>query len=113
MDNLFIGQELLSDIVTWGEKYLHHWEQGTYYCAGCANPLYSSEDKYKGPCIWPSFRKPIDDASSLLARVVFPYNKYTVTVKEVYCKKCLLFVGHQFEDAVAKGDTHPDARWRQ
>lgn len=105
-------QELLSDIVSWLERYLHHWESGTYCCSRCTNPLYSSDDKYKGPCIWPSFRKPINK-SALLERVVFPYNKYTVTVKEVYCQNCRLFVGHQFEDAVAKGDTHPEARWRQ
>jgi peptide-methionine (R)-S-oxide reductase len=102
----------LSDIVSWGERYLHHWEIGTYICSRCCNPLYSSSDKYKGPCVWPSFRKPVNE-DALLARTVYPYNKYTVTVKEVYCGKCKLFVGHMFEDAVQKGDTHPDARWRQ
>ena len=49
--------ELLSDIVTWGEEFLHHWEKGKYHCARCSMILYSSEDKWKGPCVWPSFRK--------------------------------------------------------
>ena len=49
--------ELLSDIVTWGEVFLHHWEAGKYHCARCSTVLYSSEDKWKGPCVWPSFRK--------------------------------------------------------
>lgn len=51
--------ELLSDIVTWGERYLHHWEQGVYLCSRCHYPLYQSQDKYKGPCVWPSFRESI------------------------------------------------------
>ncbi|RYY82016.1 hypothetical protein EON63_14225 [archaeon] len=103
--------ELLSDIVTWGEKYLHHWELGTYRCAQCQHPLYSSLDKYKGPCVWPSFRGPAR-ADSLHIRKVYPYNKYTVSVYEVYCNKCKLFIGHQFDDARDKGDVHPGARWR-
>ncbi len=115
--------ELVSDIITWGERYLHHWGKGIYFCSRCRIPLYSSEDKYKGPCIWPSFRQPIaevfpDSVQSspkpigISTKQVYPYNKYTVVVKEVYCGGCNLFVGHQFEDGRAKGDTHPDARWR-
>jgi hypothetical protein len=103
--------ELVSDIITWGEMYLHHWEKGTYRCARCSIALYSSEDKWVGPCVWPSFRKPIDD-DAISATEVFPYNRYTVTVKEVYCSKCDLFLGHQFEDGALKGDRHPNARWR-
>ena len=103
--------ELLSDIVTWGEMYLHHWKEGVYSCSRCNNPLYRSNDKYRGPCVWPSFRKPIHD-NAITAVTVSPYNSYTVTVKEVYCSKCDLFVGHQFQDGRIKGDTHPDACWR-
>jgi peptide-methionine (R)-S-oxide reductase len=103
--------ELLSDILTWGERYLHHWKEGLYVCSKCNHALYSSSDKYKGPCIWPSFRQPINP-SSLATTVVYPYNNYKVEVREVYCGSCDLFVGHQFEDAREKGDTHPDARWR-
>mmetsp|Transcript_8729 Transcript_8729/g.14529 ORF Transcript_8729/g.14529 Transcript_8729/m.14529 type:complete len:167 (+) Transcript_8729:59-559(+) len=103
--------ELLSDIITWGEQFLHHWESGTYFCSRCSTPLYSSEDKYKGPCVWPSFRRPIEP-DSIATRTVSPYNNYKVTVKEVYCGNCELFVGHQFEDAREKGDIHPQAHWR-
>jgi peptide-methionine (R)-S-oxide reductase len=103
--------ELVSDIVTWGERYLQHWDSGVYECSRCFTPLYRSEDKYKGPCVWPSFRKPITELS-VSARQVFPYNRYQVTVKEVYCAECDLFIGHQFEDARAKGDMHPEAHWR-
>lgn len=103
--------ELVSDILTWGELYLHHYERGVYKCGRCMNPMYSSDSKWKGPCVWPSFREPISP-DAISATEVYPYNNYTVVVKEVYCGKCDLFVGHQFEDGIAKGDSHPNAHWR-
>lgn len=103
--------ELLSDIVTWGELYLHHWHQGIYNCSRCGNLLYRSQDKWKGPCVWPSFRKPADDLS-ISTTEVKSYNGYSCTVKEVYCRRCDLFIGHQFRDGKDKGDNHPEAEWR-
>lgn len=103
--------ELLSDVVTWGELFLLHWLPGVYNCSKCGNPLYSSEDKYKGPCVWPSFRRPVRE-NAISTITVHPYNSYVVEVKEVYCRGCDLFVGHQFEDAKEKGDTDPNAHWR-
>jgi hypothetical protein len=103
--------ELVSDILTWGELYLYHYEAGIYKCARCKNSLYHSSSKWKGPCVWPSFRAPVSaDATSTTE--VYPYNNYSVVVKEVYCSKCDLFLGHQFEDGVVKGDDHPKAHWR-
>ena len=103
--------ELVSDIVTWGEIYLHHWERGLYHCSRCDNLVYSSADKWKGPCVWPSFRQPHGE-DAIATRVVFPYNSYLCVVNEVYCGKCFLFLGHQFEDGRDKGDTHEEAHWR-
>lgn len=103
--------ELLSDIVTWGEMYLHHWQTGIYECSRCSNSLFSSEDKWKGPCVWPSFRREVSDSSCSHERVE-GYNNYTCAVDEIYCMNCQLFVGHRFEDGKLKGDSHPDARWR-
>jgi peptide-methionine (R)-S-oxide reductase len=103
--------ELVSDIITWGERYLHHWERGVYRCSRCSQILFRSIDKYKGPCIWPSFRQPIEADAVIFCRV-YPYNRYTVAVDEVYCSQCDLFIGHRFEDAKLKGDTHPLAHWR-
>lgn len=103
--------EVLSDLFTWGERYLHNWQEGIYSCSRCLSAVYSSQDKYRGPCVWPSFRKPINN-NAVITREVLSYNGYDVTVKEVYCATCRLFMGHQFEDARAKGDNHPEAHWR-
>lgn len=103
--------ELISDIVSWGEMYRHVYEAGIYHCARCDNELYAATDKWNGPCVWPSFRKAYNE-KSLHSDIVFPYNKYTVEVRELYCSHCQLFIGHAFEDGIVKGDSHPEARWR-
>ena len=36
------------------------WAVGTYVCARCQRPLFASKDKWSGPCVWPSWRRPID-----------------------------------------------------
>merc|ERR1719221_312556 len=79
------------------EAFLDHWKDGTYNCARCSRPLYSSSSKWKGPCAWPSFRKALDQAITEVS--VSNYNAYTCTVLEIYCGGCQLFIGHAFEDA--------------
>ena len=102
---------VLLRIITWGEMYRYHYDKGFYKCARCKLLLFSHESKWNGPCVWPSFRAGVS-ASSLSACRVSPYNNYTVTVKELYCGGCSLFIGHQFEDGKVKGDSHPEAQWR-
>mmetsp|Transcript_6949 Transcript_6949/g.20434 ORF Transcript_6949/g.20434 Transcript_6949/m.20434 type:complete len:225 (+) Transcript_6949:165-839(+) len=102
--------ELLSDLSTWGERYLDHWESGTYLCARCRRRLYKSSDKWSGPCAWPSWRRCLPGAVRKLP--VVGYGSYRCAVHELYCDRCELFLGHQFEDAIEKGDTHPEARFR-
>lgn len=103
--------ELLSDLITWGELYTDSWENGNYACARCERVLYSSSDKWRGPCVWPSFRSAASEGV-LLEAEVSDYNNYQVAVREIYCGGCELFVGHAFEDGPQKGDSHPEARWR-
>ena len=43
--------ELISDIITWGEEYRHHFEEGIYKCSKCDQALYSSKDKWNGKII--------------------------------------------------------------
>eukprot|EP01035_Chromulina_nebulosa_P039024 gene39024-52725_t len=61
--------ELLSDLITWGEFYLNTWRAGVYVCSKCSHPLYSSRDKYHGPCVWPSFRQPLSEHALSLTTV--------------------------------------------
>ncbi|MDW4550416.1 peptide-methionine (R)-S-oxide reductase MsrB [Defluviimonas sp. D31] len=66
---------------------------GTYYCAGCDLPLYSSETKYDSGTGWPSFWEPLPDAVGtkpdwgLLGRRT-----------EVHCRRCGGHLGHVFDD---------------
>ena len=95
------------------EQYNAHWAPGLYACARCSQALYSSKDKFVGPCMWPSFRKAHARASlHTLPVPTGAYNRYTCEVHELYCAGCHLFLGHQFADGAECGDIHPEAGWR-
>ncbi len=67
--------------------------QGTYLCAGCDLPLFSSETKYDSRTGWPSFYQPI--ANALGSR-----RDYALMIPrtEVHCRRCGGHLGHVFED---------------
>ena len=75
-------------------KYHDHHEQGTYLCAACKTPLFSSGTKFESGTGWPSFYQPVaaqnveelTDTSHGMVRV------------EVRCGKCGGHLGHVFED---------------
>jgi len=66
---------------------------GTYLCAGCGNPLFSSEAKYDSGSGWPSFYEPIEPDKVDTE----PDNSYGRRV-EILCSKCEAHLGHVFED---------------
>ena len=66
---------------------------GVFSCAGCAQPLYSSDTKFDSGTGWPSFWKALDNA--VLER---PDTGLTVTPTEVLCSRCGSHLGHVFDD---------------
>ena len=70
-----------------------NYTPGTYQCAGCALPLYSSETKFHSGTGWPSFWKPLDNAVGTSSD-----NSYFMSRTEVHCRRCGGHLGHVFED---------------
>ncbi|GAB4473682.1 MAG: peptide-methionine (R)-S-oxide reductase MsrB [Elainellaceae cyanobacterium] len=69
---------------------------GTYVCAACDLPLFSSETKYDSGTGWPSFYAPIDGAIGTTID-----NSYLMTRTEVHCRRCGGHLGHVFDDGPA------------
>lgn len=73
-----------------------NYAAGTYSCAGCDLPVYSSKHKYDSGTGWPSFWQSLPDAvrtkddSSLIR-----------TRTEVHCRRCGSHFGHIFSDGPA------------
>jgi peptide-methionine (R)-S-oxide reductase len=66
---------------------------GTFLCAGCGQPLFTSDTKYESGSGWPSFYQPMpeavettEDRSHFMART------------EVHCRRCGGHLGHVFDD---------------
>lgn len=69
---------------------------GTYVCAGCALPLFTSETKFDSGTGWPSFYKPIDGALGTKTD-----RKLFVARTEYHCSRCGGHQGHVFKDGPA------------
>ncbi len=67
--------------------------KGTYHCAGCDLPLYSSDTKFESGTGWPSFWDPLPNAVET-ERDIGILGIRT----EVHCRRCGGHLGHVFTD---------------
>ena len=67
--------------------------KGTFVCAGCQLPLFSSAAKYDSGTGWPSFWQPLPDAidTQVDFRLIIPRTEY-------HCRRCGGHQGHVFGD---------------
>ncbi|WP_066799031.1 peptide-methionine (R)-S-oxide reductase MsrB [Sphingomonas soli] len=67
--------------------------QGTFFCGGCALPLFNSKTKFESGTGWPSFYAPAPNA--VLTR---PDHSLGMVRTEVLCRRCGGHLGHVFDD---------------
>jgi peptide-methionine (R)-S-oxide reductase len=67
--------------------------KGTFACAGCDLPLFSSDTKFESGTGWPSFYQPLSNAVETKAD-----RSFFMTRTEVHCARCLGHLGHVFDD---------------
>ena len=66
---------------------------GTYACAGCDLPLFSSQTKFNSGTGWPSFYAPLDSAVGTTTD-----RNWGMLRTEVHCRRCGGHLGHVFDD---------------
>ena len=66
---------------------------GTFHCAGCDRPLFSSATKYDSGTGWPSFWQPLQGAVGTRDKTFL-----FMTQTEVHCSRCGGHLGHVFGD---------------
>ncbi len=75
-------------------NYLDTKKKGTFYCSGCALPLFKSDDKFNSGTGWPSFFQPVNEKNV----GELPDNSHGMRRVEVVCNRCDGHLGHVFED---------------
>ncbi len=67
--------------------------KGTFHCAGCNLPLFSSSTKFESGTGWPSFWAPLHDAVGEDRDTAFGMLRV-----EIHCRRCGGHLGHVFND---------------
>ena len=75
-------------------KYWDNKKAGTYHCAGCNQPLYSSRDKFKSGTGWPSYTRAVEEKAIERHQDL----AYGMVRTELRCSRCGGHLGHVFDD---------------
>jgi peptide-methionine (R)-S-oxide reductase len=75
---------------------LHEERAGTFACAGCDLPAFSSKTKFDSGTGWPSFWAPLDNAITTRED-----KSYGMVRTAVMCHRCEGHLGHVFNDGPA------------
>lgn len=78
------------------------YAKGTYVCAGCGTPLFSSAAKYDSGSGWPSFAAALDEKNLEFRKDT----SFQMERIEVRCAVCGAHLGHLFDDGPAPTSEH-------
>jgi len=75
-------------------RYWDEHRAGTYRCAGCGEPLFSSDTKFESGSGWPSFYQPLEGG-----KIEEDQDRaYGMVRTEAKCANCGGHLGHVFPD---------------
>jgi peptide-methionine (R)-S-oxide reductase len=75
-------------------EYWNAKQHGVYRCAGCGQPLFSSQAKFDSGTGWPSFYEPLDEESVATE----DDSSFFMRRTEALCSRCGGHLGHVFND---------------
>ena len=83
--------------VPFSGEYVYSKDKGTYNCAVCGNPLFSSDTKFDSGTGWPSFDEALPGAVKNIED-----NSHGMKRTETVCSVCNSHLGHVFDDGPTK-----------